>query len=138
MMWHDTAAVTTALILTAIGVLHLAWSWTPWPAADFRTLSDHVYGGATMPGKTPCIVVGTGLLAGAYCLLAEADTVPEIAPHTLFRFGIWTLAALLMARGLAGPAFSLRGAAEFRRWNLFAYSPLCLMLGLGALAAATR
>ena len=137
-MWHDIAGLTTAVILAAIGVLHLAWSRTPWPAADFRTLSDHVYGGSAMPGKTPCIVVGTGLLAGAYCLLAEADTVPEIAPHPLFRFGVWALTVLLLARALAGPALSLRGAPQFRRLNLLAYSPLCLALGLGALAVATR
>ena len=137
-MWNDIAALTTAAILAAIGLLHLAWSRTPWPAADFRTLSDHVYGGAAMPGKGPCIVVGTGLLAGAYCLLAETDLVPEIAPHPLFRLGIWALSALLLVRAIAGPAFSLRGTAEFRHWNLLAYSPLCLALGLGALAAATR
>ena len=137
-MWHDIAAVTTAALLAAIGLLHLAWSRIPWPAADFRTLSDHVYGGGAMPGKGPCVAVGSGLLAAAYCLLAETGTVPEIAPHPLFRFGIWALTALLLARALVGPALSLRGTPQFRRWNLLAYSPLCLVLGLGVLAAATR
>jgi hypothetical protein len=134
----DIAGISTAVVLAAIGALHLAWSRTPWPARTFDTLSDHVYGGQGMPSKGPCIVVGTGLLAGAYCVLAEVGAAPEIGPRGLYRFGIWALTALLLARGLGGPFFSLRGTAVFRCWNLIAYSPLCLALGLGALTVAGK
>ena len=136
-MWHDIAGISTAIVLAAVGALHLAWSRTSWPARTYPILSDYVYGGPAMPSKAACVTVGTGLLAAAYCALAIVGTAPEIGPHWLYRFGIWALTAVMLARGLAGPLFSLRGTAQFRRWNLVAYSPLCVALGLGALAAAS-
>lgn len=134
-MSHDVIATVTALVLAAIGALHIAWAFTPWPAATYDTLSRFVYGGPGMPPKGPCLVVGTGLAAAGYAVLAVAGTVPRIGPEGLIRVGVWTLVALLLARGAAGPLFSLRGSREFRVWNLAAYSPLCVALGLGALAA---
>ncbi|MCZ4102087.1 MULTISPECIES: DUF3995 domain-containing protein [Streptomyces] len=70
-----------------------------------------------MPPKPACLLVGSGLLGAAYCLLALADFTPELGPHWLYRVGIWALTVLLLLRGLAGPPFSLRGEPEFVRWN---------------------
>ena len=82
-----------------------------------------------------CITVGALLIAAAYGVLAVAGTAPRFGPEGMYRLGVWALAALLLARGVAGPLFSRRGDREFRFWNLAAYSPLCLALGPGALIA---
>ena len=82
-----------------------------------------------------CITVGALLIAAAYGVLAVAGTAQRFGPEGMYRLGVWALAALLLARGVAGPLFSRRGDREFRFWNLAAYSPLCLALGPGALIA---
>lgn len=134
-MWQEIAGTVTAVVLAAIGALHVVWAFTPWPAGDYETLARFVYGGPQLPPKGPCLVVGCGLFAAGYEVLAIAGAVPGIGPEYLVRAGVWTLVLVLLARGVAGPLFSLRGSREFRFWNLAAYSPLCVALGLGALAA---
>jgi hypothetical protein len=134
-VWQDVAGTNTAVALGAIGALHVAWGYVPWPAADYNTLVRYVEGGPKMPSRGACLVVGSGLLIAAYAVLAVIGTVPDILPEGLVRAGVWTLFAVLLARGVAGPLFSLRGSREFRFWNLVAYSPLCVLLGLGVLAA---
>jgi hypothetical protein len=134
-MWHDIAPDAATAALAVIGALHVAWAFTPWPAPTYHTLSKYVYGGPGMPPKQACITVGALLIAAAYGVLAVAGTAPRFGPEGMYRLGVWTLAALLLARGVAGPLFSRRGDREFRIWNLAAYSPLCLALGPGALIA---
>jgi Protein of unknown function (DUF3995) len=134
-MWHDIAPDAATAVLAAIGALHVAWAFTPWPAPTYERLSKYVYGGPGMPPKQACITVGALLIAAAYGVLAVAGTAPRFGPEGMYRLGVWALVALLLARGVAGPLFSRRGDREFRFWNLAAYSPLCLTLGLGALIA---
>ncbi|MEV4428983.1 DUF3995 domain-containing protein [Streptomyces sp. NPDC053792] len=135
-MWHEVVGAISAVALAAIGVLHVVWGFSPWPARDRDELASFVYSGPGMPSRTPCLAVGGALLIAAYGVLAVADIWPQVGPHWLYRVGIWVLTSALLLRGIAGPLLSKGAGREFARWNLIAYSPLCAVLGLCALVVA--
>jgi hypothetical protein len=138
-MWRDIAGTAAAVLLAGIGILHLVWMVSPWPARSREELAKHVYGrGTTLPSAAACAAVGTGLLAAAYCVLARAGIASDLGLQTLFRLGTWLLAGVLLLRGIAGPLLNRGAGPTFARLNLVAYSPLCVTLGLCTLAVATR
>ncbi|MBZ9714008.1 DUF3995 domain-containing protein [Deinococcus multiflagellatus] len=128
--WHLLAAVG----LVVVGALHVAWGLgSPWPAPSPEVLARAVVGGMPggLPGLGPCLGVAALLFLGAL-LVVWAPQGPGLA-----RLGAGLVAATLLARGLAGffmpalsPAFRVQ---PFHRWNAWLYSPLCVLLGLGAL-----
>ncbi|MFE9676806.1 DUF3995 domain-containing protein [Streptomyces sp. NPDC006259] len=125
-----------AVVLAAIGVLHVVWGFSPWPARDRDELASFVFSGPEMPSRTPCLAVGGALLIAAYGVLAVADLWPRVGPNWLYHVGIWVLASALLLRGIAGPLLNRGAGRRFARWNLIAYSPLCAVLGLCALVVA--
>src|SRR5258708_30511609 len=74
-----------------------------------------------MPSKQACITVGALLIAAAYGVLAVAGTAPRFGPEGMYRLGVGALAALLLARGVAGPLFALRGGRGVLSSNLAAF-----------------
>ncbi|MFE6049912.1 DUF3995 domain-containing protein [Kitasatospora sp. NPDC056446] len=137
-MWRDIAGATAAVLLAGIGVLHLVWTVSPWPARSQEELARHVYGrGTVMPSATACAVVGVGLLAAAYGVLGRAGLAPDLGLPVLFRLGTWLLAGVLLLRGAAGPLLDRSADPAFARLDRIAYSPLCVALGLCTLAVAT-
>ncbi|WP_221090792.1 DUF3995 domain-containing protein [Deinococcus aquaedulcis] len=128
--WHLLAAMG----LIGVGLLHVAWGMgSPWPARTPEALARAVVGGMSggLPGLGPCLVVAGLLFVGAL-LVVWAPQGPA-----LVRLGAGLVAAVLLARGIAGflmatlsPAFRVQ---PFHRWNMWLYSPLCLLLGTGAL-----
>lgn len=136
-MLHDTAGAVVAVVLVAIGLLHVLWGYSPWPAKSRDELARFVFSRPGMPSRSACLVVGIGLLAAAYALFALIGVVPLIGPHWLYATGVWGLTVALLLRGFAGPLANRGAGRDFARWNLIAYSPLCAALGLCALVAAT-
>lgn len=124
------AGALAAVVLAAIGILHVVWGFSPWPAPSHRSLARYVWGRGGMPSRAACLTVGIGLAIAAYGVLAVLGDLPDLGPHWLHVAGIWALASVLLLRGLAGPLLNLGAGREFARWNLIAYSPLCAALGL--------
>jgi hypothetical protein len=94
------------------------------------------------PSRFATLAVAAALAGAAAVVLARADLILSSAPPWASR---WPAAAL-------GAAFVLRSIGDFRlvgffksvtgtrfaRWDTRLYSPLCLLLGLGALWLARR
>ncbi|PTA68294.1 DUF3995 domain-containing protein [Deinococcus arcticus] len=120
--------------LSGVGLLHVIWGLgSPWPARSPEALARAVVGNMAggLPGAGPCLVVAA-LLFVAALLVAWAPQGPAIA-----RLGAGLVGATLLARGLGGflmPVLSPGFRAQpFQTWNAWLYSPLCVVLGLGAL-----
>lgn len=127
----------TAGTLLTLAALHAAWGCGS--AAPFRSrdeLADAVIGGRAVPGSASCFTVAAALGAGA-ALVADA---PHVAVR-LRRVGLLGLAGVLGLRGALGligrtdlvsPGST---SVRFRRLDRKIYSPLCVGLAAGALAA---
>ncbi|MFC9326770.1 DUF3995 domain-containing protein [Kitasatospora sp. NPDC057015] len=130
------AAVATALAVT--GALHAVWAATPWPLRTEAEFADAVVGvGAEgLPSAAACLAVAGALGSAAYLVGARAGVLPAAGPGWLRTAGTGTVAAVLLARGAAGPLLFGSGRVErterFRRLDRRYYSPLCLALGAGA------
>lgn len=129
-----TVGVPTGLV--AIAALHAAWAigWR-WPGGSDREFAETVGGpGAELPSPAATWAVA-GALTTTSSLVAAAAR-PE--PGRLVRAGTWTVAAVLLARGLIGPVTDFAGGLDdrFERLDLLLYSPLCLALGAGAALVA--
>jgi hypothetical protein len=133
----------TAATLLGIGGLHGAWGLgVYWPGQDSLSLANRVVGGSKFPSSFDCFVVAS-LLGGAAGLVV-ANTYPSsvlgrAVPSRIRGLGVGVVASVLGARGALGMISSVVNlpatTQEFRRLNLSLYSPLCMALGLGALAA---
>lgn len=123
-------------VLLALGGLHGLWALgCAWPAGSREDLAHWVLGdGASVPPAAACWAVTALLAVGAGGVQAAAHGarsrhVPPLA---------WATASALLVRGAIYPPIDLsRGLAfDYDRIDLLLYSPLCLLLGLGALAVA--
>lgn len=130
----------TATSLLGLAGLHVAWGrGSTFPFSDRDGLNDAVIGHRTSPSPSACFAVA-GALAVAAALVAD---VPGL-PRGVQRLGVTGVAAVLATR--AGLGFSGRTdlaspgsvSTRFRRLDRRIYSPLCLALAAGALAAARR
>ncbi len=133
-MWHDIAPDAATAALAVIGALHVAWAFTPWPAPTYNTQQVRV----RRPGDAVEVGVHHRRRPLDRSRLRRAGRRRDraaVRPGGDVPARSVALAALLLARGVAGPLFSMRGDRELRFWNLAAYSPLCLALGPGALIA---
>ena len=90
-------------------------------------------GGFAPPPAAIWAVVGALALAAS---LVGTAARPE--PARLVRAGSWTVATVLLVRGLAGPVTDVAGGLDdrYERLDLLLYSPLCLVLGAGAALVA--
>ncbi|MFF8275863.1 DUF3995 domain-containing protein [Streptomyces lateritius] len=133
-----------AIVLTAIGVLHFIWVFSPWPFKDAMTFTRTIGGSddGVMPPGPSTALVGLALVGGAVLTLMVNESVPGIGPEWLRLVGMYGLAAVLLARGVGGYFMNSGAAIEFQRLNSFLYSPLCVALaalsGIVAVAASRR
>ncbi|MEV7772423.1 DUF3995 domain-containing protein [Kitasatospora sp. NPDC086791] len=134
--------VVVSGVLAATGALHAVWAVTPWPLRTPEEFADTVVGaGEGVPPAAACVAVAGMLGAAAYLVGAEAGVLPGVGPARVRRAGVRTVAGVLLARGVGGPAL-FGGAVErserFRRLDRRYYAPLCVALGAGAAAVGWR
>ncbi|MER7111687.1 DUF3995 domain-containing protein [Streptomyces sp. NPDC000229] len=137
-MIRTAVPVGLAIVLTAIGVLHFVWAFSPWPFKDAVTFTRTIGGGddGVMPSAQSAIAVGLALIGGAVLTLMVNESLPGLGPVWLRLVGMYVLTAVLLARGLGGYFMNSGAAVEFQRWNSVLYSPLCVVLGvLGGVVA---
>lgn len=128
--------VATALAL--LSALHVTWVFSSWPLPNRSRFAEVVVG--TGPDKVPpgsAMFTVAGLLASASLLVARCGASdPHRPPGRVVTLGTRAVAGVLVARAVAG--FVVSGSAlgnapgTFRRLDLTVYSPLCLVLGVGA------
>jgi hypothetical protein len=106
-----------------------------WPGGSGREWAEPVGGPDAELPTSAAIWAVAGALALAASLVGAAAR-PQ--PARLVRAGSWTVATVLLVRGLAGPVTDLAGGLDdrFERLDLLLYSPLCLALGTGAALVA--
>ncbi|MBB5953950.1 hypothetical protein FHS29_000520 [Saccharothrix tamanrassetensis] len=127
-------ALLTALVLVAVGVLHVVWVFSPWPLRSPEEFARRVV------GVTPDRLPSRGLTAGvavllalaAYLVAARGGVVGAPGPEWPAVVGTAGVAVVFLMRGAGGLVSSARKDTEFARLDRRIYSPLCL-----ALAAAT-
>ncbi|MEJ2855689.1 MULTISPECIES: DUF3995 domain-containing protein [unclassified Saccharothrix] len=127
-------ALVTAVVLGAVGVLHVVWMFSPWPLRtreEFaRRVVDVPVERLPSPPLTAAVAVALGL--AAYLVVGRAGVVGVPGPEWVPVVGSAGVAAVMLLRGAGGLAVSTRKDTEFARLDVRVYSPLCL-----ALAAAT-
>ncbi|MDG9714867.1 DUF3995 domain-containing protein [Streptomyces sp. DH10] len=132
------------IALTAIGLLHFIWAFSPWPMKDAMTFTKTIGGSddGEMPPKPSTVLVGLALIGGAVLTLMVNESIPAVGPDRLRLAGMYGLTVVLLARGLGGYFMNPGAASEFQRWNTVLYSPLCMALaalsGIVAVAASRR
>ncbi len=142
MIW---IAVSIALILWTVALLHLFWALGGlWPAQSAQELARMVVGverEGAMPGRALTLVVAVLIaLAGLWPLLylgvAGPDLISGLGESRLIGFGMWLLVLVFGLRGAVTylPGAWLGGGAEpFRTLNRRYYSPLIGLIGVGYL-----
>lgn len=130
-----TWGVAAPAALTGIAALHVAWAlgWR-WPGGSDAAFAERVLSSGRLPPDWATWTVA-GLLTGAAGVVRAASVGSGFTP---VRAGALAVAAALLARGSGGLALSLAGGLEtpYERLDVKVYSPLCLALGYGTLAAA--
>lgn len=142
-------ALGTAGTLVGLSVLHVIWTLSPWPLADWGTFRRTVLGradiaGAVSPARAPSPpgVAATWAVAAllaftAWIALASMRLAPWPMPEWMLFWGARIAGGVLMCRGVAGLALALAAplatTPEFTRWSGRLYSPLALLLGLSLL-----
>ncbi len=124
----------TALILVVLGALHFYWALggklgfgAALPSDGERPLFQ--------PGPFASATVGVLLLSAAVCVLGAAGHVTLLSKPT----AVWStrvIAGMFLLRALGDfryVGFSKRVRdTRFARWDTRLFSPLCVLLGLGA------
>ena len=126
-------------LLAVLGLIHLYWAArgikgrsVALPERDGRPVMQ--------PGRASTVAVAGGLFGGALTLLVRLGLVRLPVPAAWPRYGAWTLAAL----------FGLRAVGEFRyvgifkrvkgtpfaRWDSRLFTPLCIVIAVGAALVA--
>ncbi|MGW6441497.1 DUF3995 domain-containing protein [Lentzea sp. NPDC055074] len=123
-------ALLTSAVLLAVGVLHVVWTFSPWPLRtreEFaRRVVDVPVDKLPTPGMT--LVVALLLVVAGYLVVGEAALLAVPGPAWLPAVGTGVVAAVLLLRGAAGLVMSFRRDTEFARLDRRYYSPLCLAL----------
>jgi hypothetical protein len=135
-MRRASRLLTTAA-LAGIAGLHVAWgAGSSFPFRTQPELTDAVVGSQVAPSAGACYAVA-GALFAAGALVADVPVVPR----RLRRAGRVVVVGVLTTRGVAGlfgrtdllsPGST---SARFRSLDRRFYSPLCILLGLGAATA---
>ena len=134
------AATALWIVLSAIAVLHVIWGLgSHWPAASAERLAKAAVGRPNtraMPGATSCFVVAALLTGISVWPLFAVGILPEAWPRWLTLLAGVGIAAVFLARGIAGyvPAWRrLHSAEPFATFDRRYYAPLCFALGAGFL-----
>ncbi|WP_433273614.1 DUF3995 domain-containing protein [Actinosynnema sp. CS-041913] len=127
-------ALLTALVLAAVGALHVVWMFSPWPLRTREEFASRVVGvpADRLPSPGLTAVPALLLALAAYLVVGRADLVAVPGPEWPAVVGTAGVAAVLLLRGVGGLVASAGKKTEFARLDLRIYSPLCI-----ALSAAT-
>ncbi|MFE6910026.1 DUF3995 domain-containing protein [Streptomyces erythrochromogenes] len=140
------AAVVAAGGLAAAAALHAVWIRSPWPLGSPAELAEVVVGTEqeALPSAAATAAVAGLLAAASGMVLAGARPDSALGRARLVRAGLWTVSAVLAARGLGGLVVSgldlQQAPARYTEMDLRLYSPLCLALSslTGYVATRTR
>ena len=139
-------AVLLATVLALLAVLHLYWAFGGpggyGAVVPVRPDGDGSAGGSLVfdPGPVATAAVAVLLGAAAVFALGAAGVLVLPVPRGLIRFGIWTLAVVLLLRAIGD--FRYVGLAKRVRGTRFAtldtryFTPLCLVLSALAFGVA--
>ena len=128
-------ALVVAAIFAALALLHVYWAArgleggsAAIPERDGKPLF--------VPSRTASLVVAALLALAVPLVLQRATIGPELLPEAIVPVGCWTLSFVMLARAVGD--FRYVGFFKRVRGTRFAtldtryYSPLVLLLGLGA------
>lgn len=132
-----------AVSLAVLGILHILWgSGIPFPADSFDELGGAVVPSGVWPSPALTFLVAAALSGASVTVVLRMRNLsrPRSKLTPWLTFASYALAIVFALRSLLGFVLSsgLWGInaedATFHRWNLVAYSPLCLLLALCAFA----
>lgn len=135
-----------AVGLAVVGLFHFLWAFSPWPLANWSDFALVVLGApdAKVPALLPpaSVAVALGLLAAAYLVSARTALVSMAGPQWVYRFGVWAVAVIMLTRatllGFIPSGLDLIGSPHvYIKWDLWLYSPVCLVLGVLLVLAGT-
>lgn len=132
----------TALVLVAVGVLHLIWIFSPWPLDNTADYARVVVGVSEdeLPSGPMTLGIAILLFIAAWSVLTTSEWLPAIGPRWIPVWGTFGASAVLLLRGVVGLLMSgaatlgmidISTPADFLHADLMIYSPLCLLLGTG-------
>lgn len=130
--------VVVAGALALVGALHGVWASTTWPLPDRESFARLVVGVPVEQLPSPGLTAAVAglLLVAAHLVGAGAGAWPAVLPRWVTRVGIGVVAGVLLLRGLGGLGADLFAASyapeDFVRLDRILYSPLCILLGVGA------
>lgn len=119
------AAGVASALLVGVGVLHVVWMWSSWPAPSRSALAAAVAGTTEFPGPLAC------LLVAVLVFLAAAFVGGLGGTRWIARVARVVVVVVLLGRGVGGILAALffpTGIDPFDRLSLVAYSPLCLLI----------
>jgi len=128
-------AGTVVAVCAVASCLHVVWAFSPWPARTWEEWNRTVTGvddaaARSGPGWVAACLLVTGLLAGAaYAVGARAGLLRRSGPWWGPRIASWAVAGAFLVRGVLGFVEDVPGDLPAHDWNLYLYSPLCLVLG---------
>lgn len=136
---HPALPLALAAVFALLSALHVFWA----AGGSLGTgAAIPSVGGRPVfrPGPAATLAVALGLALAAALVLAQARLVRLGLPPRLTLAGTLLLGAVFVLRAvgdfrLVGFFKSVRGT-PFARWDTALFSPLCLLLGLGALGLA--
>lgn len=131
-------AVSAAVVLSALALLHVVWTRSPWPLSTRQEFLETLIGSEDVgrhPTLAMTLVVAGLLLAAAWVLLARVALLPWWLPVWMLRWGPHVIASVLLLRGVGGLIASgllHLSTRAFEYWDIRLYSPLSLALGAAA------
>jgi len=134
-------ALVVASVLALIAALHFYWA--AGGHAGRAAAVPEMNGRPTLePGPLGCFSVGVLLVLAALILLGRGGVVRLPGPRWLFVIGSWSVGAILALRGIGDfrsfGLFRRVTGTRFARNDTLVYTPLCLLLAVGALCVAWR
>ena len=135
------AAIGSAAMLVVAG-LHALWIFTPWPLGTRAEFAEVVVGVPEADSPGPALIAAVVVLLGmaAWIVAGSGGLVRTRGPLLIWRFGAWSVGAVLMVRGVGGfvaSFFTLVDQPErYRQADLAMYSPFCVGVAVACLLTA--
>jgi hypothetical protein len=135
-------AGAVALVCVAVSGVHLVWALSPWPAQTWWDWNRTVMGtddpaartGAVWAGA--CLLVAGLLVSAAWIVGVRGGLFRRTGPGWFYRISCWGVVVVFLGRGVLGLLKDVPDDLPAHDWNLYLYSPLCLVLAsLSAVAA---
>ncbi len=128
-----------AVIFVILGLLHVYWAMGGgWGAS--AAIPEKAGKPLFKPGPAATLAVALLLIAAALVTLGRAHLIHLGMPAVIWRVGIWVLFAVFLVRAIGDfhhvGFFKRNRGTPFARLDSRLFSPLCLVLSLGALVVA--